>query len=122
MIRLMMGEASVLVLGGQRALPKRLEAAGFAFRWYDLEEALRMWWDEYVTFVRHVPMKWRNGNHYHTPGFTSPLSSNPLTGPSSARCGKIAISCVTWPPSRRKKRPRRVFAARLTAAHVFDSF
>jgi hypothetical protein len=39
-IRLMMGEASVLVLGGQRALPKRLEAAGFAFRWYDLEEAL----------------------------------------------------------------------------------
>ncbi|HBK4850701.1 TPA: DUF1731 domain-containing protein, partial [Enterobacter hormaechei subsp. hoffmannii] len=23
-----------------RALPKRLEAAGFAFRWYDLEEAL----------------------------------------------------------------------------------
>jgi uncharacterized protein (TIGR01777 family) len=39
-IRLMMGEASVLVLGGQRALPKRLEAAGFAFRWYELEEAL----------------------------------------------------------------------------------
>ena len=39
-IRLLMGEASVLVLGGQRALPKRLEAAGFTFRWYDLEEAL----------------------------------------------------------------------------------
>lgn len=39
-IRLMMGESSVLVLGGQRALPKRLEEAGFAFRWYDLEEAL----------------------------------------------------------------------------------
>ena len=39
-IRLVMGESSVLVLGGQRALPKRLEAAGFAFRWYDLEEAL----------------------------------------------------------------------------------
>jgi len=39
-IRLLMGEASVLVLGGQRALPKRLEAAGFAFRWYDLDEAL----------------------------------------------------------------------------------
>ena len=32
---------AVLVLGGQRALPKRLEAAGFAFRWYDLEEALK---------------------------------------------------------------------------------
>ncbi|HED3066802.1 TPA: TIGR01777 family oxidoreductase [Kluyvera ascorbata] len=39
-IRLLMGESSVLVLGGQRALPKRLEAAGFAFRWYDLDEAL----------------------------------------------------------------------------------
>lgn len=39
-IRLMMGESSVLVLGGQRALPRRLEEAGFAFRWYDLAEAL----------------------------------------------------------------------------------
>jgi NAD dependent epimerase/dehydratase family enzyme len=39
-IRLLMGESAVLVLGGQRALPKRLEAAGFGFRWYDLEEAL----------------------------------------------------------------------------------
>jgi TIGR01777 family protein len=39
-IRLLMGESSVLVLGGQRALPKRLEAAGFTFRWHDLEEAL----------------------------------------------------------------------------------
>jgi uncharacterized protein len=39
-IRLLMGESSVLVLSGQRALPKRLEDAGFAFRWYDLEEAL----------------------------------------------------------------------------------
>jgi NAD dependent epimerase/dehydratase family enzyme len=36
-----MGESSVLVLGGQRALPRRLEDAGFGFRWYDLEEALR---------------------------------------------------------------------------------
>lgn len=40
-VRLLMGESSVLVLGGQRAIPKRLEAAGFAFRWYDLEEALQ---------------------------------------------------------------------------------
>lgn len=39
-IRLLMGESSVLVLGGQRALPKRLEDAGFVFRWFDLEEAL----------------------------------------------------------------------------------
>ncbi|MFP2970713.1 DUF1731 domain-containing protein, partial [Enterobacter hormaechei] len=30
----------VRVGGGKRALPKRLEAAGFTFRWYDLEEAL----------------------------------------------------------------------------------
>ncbi len=40
-VRLMMGESAVLVLGGQRALPKRLEASGFAFRWFDLEEALQ---------------------------------------------------------------------------------
>lgn len=39
-VRLLMGESSVLVLGGQRALPRRLEEAGFAFRWYDLDEAL----------------------------------------------------------------------------------
>lgn len=39
-ICLMMGESSVLVLGGQRALPKRLEEAGFVFRWYSLDEAL----------------------------------------------------------------------------------
>ncbi|MEJ5071573.1 TIGR01777 family oxidoreductase [Enterobacter ludwigii] len=39
-VRLLMGESSVLVLGGQRALPKRLEEYGFGFRWYDLEEAL----------------------------------------------------------------------------------
>nr|WP_318384092.1 TIGR01777 family oxidoreductase [uncultured Enterobacter sp.] len=39
-VRLMMGESSVLVLGGQRALPKRLEESGFGFRWYELEEAL----------------------------------------------------------------------------------
>ncbi|MCV9879555.1 TIGR01777 family oxidoreductase [Brenneria izbisi] len=40
-IKLLMGEASTLVLGGQRALPQRLEAAGFGFRFFDLEEALR---------------------------------------------------------------------------------
>lgn len=39
-LRLAMGESSVLVLGGQRALPKRLEVSGFIFRWFDLEEAL----------------------------------------------------------------------------------
>ncbi|MDP1205980.1 DUF1731 domain-containing protein, partial [Klebsiella pneumoniae] len=39
-IRRLMGESAVLVLGGPRALPKRLEAAGFAIRWYDLDEAL----------------------------------------------------------------------------------
>lgn len=40
-IRLLMGNPPSPVLGGQRALPKRLEAAGFAFRWYDLDEALK---------------------------------------------------------------------------------
>ncbi len=40
-IRLLMGESAILVLGGQRALPKRLEEAGFGFRYYELEDALR---------------------------------------------------------------------------------
>ncbi|MGS6165409.1 DUF1731 domain-containing protein, partial [Enterobacter hormaechei] len=38
--RLLMGESSVLVLGGHRAQPKTLEAAGFNFPWYEQEEAL----------------------------------------------------------------------------------
>lgn len=40
-IKLMMGESAVLVLGGQHVLPKRLEASGFTFRWYDLQQALQ---------------------------------------------------------------------------------
>ncbi|MGS6434292.1 DUF1731 domain-containing protein, partial [Enterobacter hormaechei] len=39
-IRLWMGESAGLVLGGQRPRQIRLEAAGFAFGWYDLEEAV----------------------------------------------------------------------------------
>ncbi|MBN5321250.1 TIGR01777 family oxidoreductase [Serratia marcescens] len=39
-MRLLMGEAAVLVLGGQRAVPKRLEEAGFHFRYLELEQAL----------------------------------------------------------------------------------
>lgn len=39
-VKLMMGESAVLVLGGQRALPKRLEESGFGFRYFELEEAL----------------------------------------------------------------------------------
>lgn len=39
-MRLLMGEAAVLVLGGQRAVPKRLEEAGFSFRFMELEQAL----------------------------------------------------------------------------------
>ncbi|MEE4407473.1 MULTISPECIES: TIGR01777 family oxidoreductase [unclassified Serratia (in: enterobacteria)] len=39
-MRLLMGEAAVLVLGGQRAVPKRLEEAGFSFRFLELEQAL----------------------------------------------------------------------------------
>lgn len=40
-LRLLMGEAATLLLGGQRAIPHRLEAAGFGFRYYELEEALK---------------------------------------------------------------------------------
>lgn len=40
-IKTLMGEASVLVLSGQRAIPKRLEEAGFGFRYFELEDALR---------------------------------------------------------------------------------
>ncbi|ALB63459.1 Cell division inhibitor [Cronobacter condimenti 1330] len=39
-VRLLMGESAVLVLGGQRALPKRLEESGFGFRFFELDEAL----------------------------------------------------------------------------------
>ena len=39
-IKLMMGESSVLVLGGQHVIPQRLEKSGFRFRWFDLDEAL----------------------------------------------------------------------------------
>ena len=39
-IKLLMGESAVLVLGGQHVLPKRPEASGFHFRWYDLPTAL----------------------------------------------------------------------------------
>ncbi|MDX5629241.1 MULTISPECIES: TIGR01777 family oxidoreductase [unclassified Brenneria] len=39
-IKLLMGEGATLVLGGQRAIPTRLEAAGFGFRFFELKEAL----------------------------------------------------------------------------------
>ncbi|GLR10671.1 TIGR01777 family protein [Mixta theicola] len=39
-IKLLMGESAVLALGGQHVLPERLQASGFRFRWYELEEAL----------------------------------------------------------------------------------
>ncbi|WP_275553906.1 TIGR01777 family oxidoreductase [Mixta sp. Marseille-Q2659] len=39
-VKLLMGESSVLVLGGQHVLPKRLEASGFRFKWYELDKAL----------------------------------------------------------------------------------
>ncbi|MGS6239736.1 DUF1731 domain-containing protein, partial [Enterobacter hormaechei] len=34
---LVLGVCGVVEVGGQRRRPKRLEAAGFTFRWYDLE-------------------------------------------------------------------------------------
>ncbi|WP_459176017.1 TIGR01777 family oxidoreductase [Ewingella americana] len=39
-VRLLMGESAVLVLGGQRAVPKRLEDAGFVYSHQELKEAL----------------------------------------------------------------------------------
>ncbi|AOM39398.1 TIGR01777 family oxidoreductase [Xenorhabdus hominickii] len=40
-LKVMMGEAAELVLGGQQAIPKKLEDAGFGFRYSQLEEALQ---------------------------------------------------------------------------------
>ncbi len=40
-IRLLMGESAILVLGGQRAIPKRLEDAGFTFKFSELKPALQ---------------------------------------------------------------------------------
>jgi uncharacterized protein (TIGR01777 family) len=40
-LRLLYGEMSMVVTSGQRAVPKRLEELGFAFRHPDLESALR---------------------------------------------------------------------------------
>ena len=39
--RTLFGEMASLVLCGQRALPERLQSAGYAFRYPDLDEALR---------------------------------------------------------------------------------
>ncbi|BCG26944.1 NAD-dependent dehydratase [Pseudomonas tohonis] len=39
-LRLLLGEMSILLLGGQRALPTRLLEAGFTFRFTDLDTAL----------------------------------------------------------------------------------
>ncbi len=38
-LKLIHGEASVLLLGGQRGLPQNLESAGFGFRYFELKEA-----------------------------------------------------------------------------------
>ncbi len=38
-----------------RALPKRLEEAGFAFRWYDLERRWRMSFAD-VVYSKHPPV------------------------------------------------------------------
>jgi uncharacterized protein (TIGR01777 family) len=40
LIRLLMGESAVLVLGGQRAVPQRLEDAGFTYSHQELKAAL----------------------------------------------------------------------------------
>jgi len=41
MLRLLMGESAVLLLGSQHALPQRLEEASFQFRWPDIDTALQ---------------------------------------------------------------------------------
>ncbi|ETS33587.1 TIGR01777 family protein [Photorhabdus temperata] len=38
-LKLLMGEAAALVLGGQQAIPHKLEQAGFGFRYFQLKEA-----------------------------------------------------------------------------------
>jgi NAD dependent epimerase/dehydratase family enzyme len=40
-LRLLLGEMAVMVLEGQRVLPKKTEALGFRFKHQELEEALR---------------------------------------------------------------------------------
>lgn len=40
-IRLLLGEMSVMVLGGQRVLPARLQREGFTFKFPTIEEAIR---------------------------------------------------------------------------------
>jgi hypothetical protein len=40
-VRLVLGEFSAELLGGQRARPERLLESGFAFRYPELEGALR---------------------------------------------------------------------------------
>jgi NAD dependent epimerase/dehydratase family enzyme len=39
-LRVGLGELSLLLLGGQRAVPARLQAAGFTFQFTDLRAAL----------------------------------------------------------------------------------
>ncbi len=40
-IKMVMGESAVLALGGQQAMPQRLEQAGFSFHYSELKPALR---------------------------------------------------------------------------------
>lgn len=40
-LKLLMGESSIIVLGGQKVLPKELSAVGFKFKFNNLEESLK---------------------------------------------------------------------------------
>lgn len=40
LMKALMGESSILVLGGQRVIPKRLTDSGFQFRWQSIDTAL----------------------------------------------------------------------------------
>ncbi|EPN68343.1 hypothetical protein A245_04163, partial [Pseudomonas syringae pv. actinidiae ICMP 19096] len=40
-LKVLLGELSVLLLGGQRARPERLQEAGFTFKYTELDTALQ---------------------------------------------------------------------------------
>ena len=76
-----------------------------------------MWYAEYVTVIRHVPMKWRNnGNHHHSPASSHPFEPSDWTFFRSLRENR---DIMRYMAAIAPEKTRRVFAARLMAEHVF---